>query len=286
MHHSISQLSNTFLRTFEHAANLVFPPRCLGCNRYHTSLQPTTNTDSASAATISATIVAACPTCRPTIYRLDGPGCPQCARPRVDFPGKPAAGVDELCASCLERPPAFEKAWACFEYDGIIAEAIQSIKYAQQLHKTRTITHLTRPWMLEKLAEIQQTHPDSHNLCLIPVPMHIRDLRRRGFNPAALILQQITHKTPYKTRQNAVRKVRHTPPQAGLTRGERLRNLRDAFIASPPPTPDTTAVVFDDVLTTTATTHEVSTALLNAGYRRAIVLTLARATGSGRLSDY
>ncbi len=278
MHHSISQLSNTFFRTFEHAADLVFPPRCLGCDRYHKSLQPANDTDPG--------IAAACPTCRPTIYRLDGPGCPQCARPRVDFPGKPAAGVNELCAACLESPPAFEKAWACFEYDGIIAEAIQSIKYAQQLHKTRTITQLTRPWMLEKLAHIEEFHTETSPLCLIPVPMHIHDLRRRGFNPAAIILQQITRKTHYKTYPSAVKKIRHTPPQAGLTRGERLRNLRDAFIASPPQASDSTAIIFDDVLTTTATSHEVSTALLNAGYTRVIVLAIARATGSGMLSDY
>ncbi len=278
MHASISRLSNSLIRTFNHASDLVFPPRCLGCNRYYTSLQHANNTDPG--------IAAACPTCRPTIYRLDGPCCPQCSSPRFDFPGRPAANPDTLCEACLERKPAFHKAWACFEYEGIISEAIQSIKYAQQLHKTRTLAHLTRHWMLEKLAKIQETHTNTGNLCLIPVPMHVHDLRKRGFNPAALILQQITRKTHYKTNMNAVQKIRRTPPQAGLTRGERLRNLRDAFNASPPSTPDTTAVLFDDVLTTTATTHEVSTVLLSAGYHRVFVLAIARATGSGKLSDY
>lgn len=258
------------------ATNLLFPPRCLGCARY---LQPDNAfPENPAAPTDDLHHTVACPTCSPTIYRLDSPCCPQCARPRLDFPGKPAAGIDELCSQCLERPPAFEKASACFEYEGLITETIQSIKYGQQLHKIRPLARITRAWMLKNLTDITRAHAPSGDVYLLPVPMHPRDLRQRGFNPAALLLYQLTRQTPFHPRIDILHKTRHTRPQAGLPRHERFQNLRGAFTAALPrsASPEPTAILFDDVLTTSATTHEAASTLLNAGFARVRVLVIAR----------
>ncbi|MBA2665117.1 MAG: ComF family protein [Bradymonadaceae bacterium] len=253
------QLKTLFSASIEAAARLVFPPRCLGCERY-----------------LDAHQTLACDACRPTIYRLSGPACPSCALPRNDLPGRPSPGVDELCSSCLELPPGFERSFAFYEYEGVIAEALQHVKYAGALHKLAPIAREMRPWLLQIL---EQLSLEADALSLVPVPMHLSDLRRRGFNAPSLMLRELLHKSRWQIDDHIAFKRRPSAAQAGLSRGERQNNVRDIFGVRADRPARAIAVIFDDVMTTGSTASELALALRQAGYARVVVVVVARAIG-------
>ncbi|MFU8803177.1 MAG: double zinc ribbon domain-containing protein [Bradymonadaceae bacterium] len=238
--------------------DLVFPPRCLGCDAYlkRPFDAPT------------------CPPCMEGIFVLDGPMCPSCGSMREGFVGTLPGGVDDLCGQCLAEPPAFGSACSHWEYDGIIAEALQRIKYGDDMGRLGRLTAMLRPWFMERVASLMVEHSD---LIVIPLPMHRRDLRRRGFNMPALMVRRLLKKTGLTMDDTALIKSRQTPAQASLSKLERCTNLDGAFEAGPPKTAHAAAILFDDVMTTGATAREAAGTLKAAGWKEVHVLTAARA---------
>jgi predicted amidophosphoribosyltransferase len=238
--------------------DLVFPPRCLGCDAY---LRRPFD-------------VPCCPPCTAGIFPLDGPICPSCGAPREGFVGSPAGGVDDLCGQCLAEPPAFDSANSCWEYDGIVAEALQRIKYGDDMGRLGQLTEMLHPWALARLQAIAPVPPD---VVIIPLPMHPYDLRRRGFNLPGLMIRRLLKKTGFVVDDTTLFKTRRTPAQASLSRLERRTNLDGAFEARPPRTNPAVAILFDDVMTTGATATAAARALKDVGWQKVHVLTAARA---------
>lgn len=233
-------------------ARLVYPARCAGCEVYldHDAL--------------------ACRRCEHTVFTVEGPLCRVCGEPRASI-GRGFSGVDEVCGRCLRIRPDFERARARWEYRGTVADALQRAKYRGQLWALRSLAGRLRPWLTERLEEVV----DAPNPLLTSVPMHPADLRKRGFNAAAMLLRLAAPKQLDCRR--LLDKTRRTNSQASLDRTARLTNLRDAFRCSrPDQICDRNVVVFDDVLTTGATASEVARTLLDAGCRSVRVLTAAR----------
>jgi ComF family protein len=121
---------------------------------------------------------------------------------------------------------------------------------------------------------------------ILPVPLHPRRMRQRGYNQAYLLLRgwprwyTQAHRGPLPCRieRDLLRRVRATPPQTGLNRSQRERNLSKAFaLAHPLDQSAPTVLLVDDVLTTGATVNACARALKAAGAGRVEVLTLARA---------
>jgi len=109
------------------------------------------------------------------------------------------------------------------------------------------------------------------------MPLHWTRRWQRGFNQAALLAREIAKRSGIPVLR-AVRRIRATPPQAGLSHAKRRANMSGAFAPRRgTPVQGLSLLLVDDVLTTGATASACAAALRRAGARRVAVLALARA---------
>jgi|WetSurMetagenome_2_1015567.scaffolds.fasta_scaffold67784_3 ComF family protein len=120
-----------------------------------------------------------------------------------------------------------------------------------------------------------QICPKAQSAIIMPVPLHPRRLRERGFNQAEIIAQIIAGETNLSLSADALKRVKYTGQQAKLTAGERNRNLEGAFAWTRPYPPPDDVILTDDVYTTGATTNECAKILKSAGARRVWGVVLA-----------
>ena len=103
-----------------------------------------------------------------------------------------------------------------------------------------------------------EPYPDT----IVPIPLHKRRQRRRGFNQSALLALHLGQLTGIPVVEQAVNRVKHTVPQIGLSPIERLENVRDAFTADSHQVTNKHVLLIDDVYTTGATMSAAADALL------------------------
>ena len=125
--------------------------------------------------------------------------------------------------------------------------------------------------MLATLDLAPEADPD----WVVPVPLHPRRMRARGFDQALVLARQVGRARRLRVRARALVRVRDTPSQTGLSRTARRRNVRGAFRAARA-VPGRIWLV-DDVVTTGATLGEAARALRRAGAKEVIGLCAARA---------
>jgi ComF family protein len=112
---------------------------------------------------------------------------------------------------------------------------------------------------------------------LVPVPLHPRRLRERGFNQSAVLADEIARRTGCPVCPDALVRRTDTVPQAGLTAAARRRNVRDAFaVRRKAAVAGRTVTLVDDVLTTGATAFACARRLREAGATEVRLLTVAR----------
>ncbi len=111
---------------------------------------------------------------------------------------------------------------------------------------------------------------------IVPVPLSIRSLRKRGFNQSLLIARVISKKLNVPLLMDNLRKIKETPPQIGLSARERLLNLKNVFEVRGS-IKGLRLLLVDDVMTTGATVAECSKELMKAEAKEVTVITLARA---------
>ena len=205
---------------------------------------------------------AVCPDCEAKIAWAESPLCPRCG---LVFASR--EGEDHLCGPCQTEAPPFRRALAAAVYDGPAAEAVTKFKYSRRQDYLPVMhTWLQQPHCLELAAAAD---------LIVPVPLHKKRLKFRGFNQALLLAQAFKDRKPVP-RETLVR-VRHTVPQTGLSPQERRDNVRRAFaVPRPEEVKDKNVLLVDDVYTTGATVKECARALLKAGARQVDVLTVAR----------
>jgi ComF family protein len=231
--------------------DLIFPPLCLICK--------TLLDDKEEDLTL-------CPNCRKAIRSVHPPYCPRCGLP---VPSGDEAG--HLCGPCLKERWHFEVHRSSGLYEGALKEAIHRFKYSGIFPLVRVFGDLLQ----STLHTLSQDYPVD---VMIPVPLHIRRLRERGFNQAFLLVRELSKRTgiPYEGR--ALKKIKDTPVQIALKKRERKKNLTGAFqVKNQEAIQGKAVVLVDDVYTTGATVNECSRTLLRAGAERVAVLTVARA---------
>jgi ComF family protein len=184
-----------------------------------------------------------------------------------------AEGPEPLCAPCRDQPPAFDMARAAFAYQGSLREVVQCLKY-------RGKTQLARP-LARLMHGVYRSFWRSAPVDLIlPVPLHRRRLRERGFNQSLLLIRR----WPWSADEPRVPvecgvlvRTRATAPQAGLDRSGRCSNISGAFaVRNPARVAGRRLLVVDDVITTGATVGECARVLKESGAARVDVLALAR----------
>lgn len=186
--------------------------------------------------------------------------CPRCALP---------LDIAAICGRCLKREPHFDVAWVPFVYGHPLDLLETRFKFGADLAAGRVLADS----MLERAMLDRPALPD----LIMPIPLHVRRLRQRGYNQAQQLLLPLAKALGIKVDLQALRRLRDTPPQTGLDAKSRRRNLAGAFaLRDDIRWPDHVAV-FDDVMTTGSTLDECARLLHKAGVARVDVWALARA---------
>lgn len=231
---------------------------------------------------------------RALLYTILPPTCMACR--------KPAAGTGGLCAKCwqgagfIERPycerlgtpfdfdsgaplispgafanpPAFDRARAAMRFGDVARDLVHYLKYGDRLDLVQPFGR----WMTRAGAELLHEAD-----ALVPVPLHWTRLFQRRFNQSAELARAISKRAGVPVIDDALARVRATPPQVGLAREERAKNVHGAFsvaVANRTKVRGQRIVLVDDVLTTGATANACARVLRRAGAKRIDVLTLAR----------
>ena len=164
-----------------------------------------------------------------------------------------------------ETPP-YDRARAAALYEGPVAAAIKGFKFSAQMTFLPVLqSWLHRPACLEMAASAD---------LLVPVPLHPRRLKARGFNQSWLLARGFKGAA---LGQKIITRVRYTVPQVGLKPKERRANVRAAFsVSRPEEVQGKNVLLIDDLYTTGSTVKECALALRRAGAARVEVLTVAR----------
>ena len=211
-----------------------------------------------------------CGRCWGRVRPIAHPFCSRCGRPFASpliHDGSPG----HVCGACRERPPAFVMARAAtlYETGGTIRAAILLFKHGRRVSLARHLGRL--------MAEAGNGLFDPRQLdLLIPVPLHARRMRERGFNQAALLARELGSAWRLRVGHGLLQRARETEAQRG-GREAREANVKGAFIvAQPDQVHGRSLLLIDDVLTSGATANECALALLMAGATEVGVYTLAR----------
>lgn len=218
---------------------------------------------------------------RPAAARGEGPSEPPPARGLETGRGaEGGAGLERAgvapaprCRRCRRPHALIRRRRAVGPYEGVLRRLVHVLKYEQRLALARPLGRLMRRAGAGMLADAD---------CSVPVPLHPRRQRARGFNQAAELAARLGLPVV-----GALRRTRVTAPQTALPAAERRRNVRGAFaparrfgifgIRPARAAVDGACVVLvDDVTTTGATLDACARVLRRAGAREVRALTLAR----------
>jgi ComF family protein len=185
--------------------------------------------------------------------------CERCALPLPT--GTP------LCGRCQRRAPPWDAAWAPYRYAWPLDRLETRFKFSRDLAAGRALATLWR----------RATHASPWPQLIVPVPLHPRRLRERGYNQALELARPLARAWRIPCRVDALVRLRHTDAQTGLDAPARRRNLRDAFALREGVALPAYVAVLDDVFTTGATLAECTRVLKRAGVARVDAWALARA---------
>lgn len=198
-------------------------------------------------------------------------GCARCA---LTLPPASATGAQPpLCPQCRRRAPPFSAAWTPLRYAWPVDWLITQLKFHARLTHARLFGELMHQHVQQRQSSLSRApFPQA----LIPVPLHPRRWRERGFNQAAEIAGPLGRALGVAVRHDLVRRTRDTAHQADLPARQRAGNVRAAFAAPPVRGIDHVAIV-DDVVTTGATAAALARTLRDAGVANVELWCAARA---------
>lgn len=211
---------------------------------------------------------AVCTDCLRELPRPPAHGCQHCA--------SALAAANAPCPQCTQYAFHFDQSLAPFAYRFAADMLIQRLKYQKR-------TGLA-PWLAAHMhAHLLASGVRCENGLILPMPMHPKRLRERGFNHAVLLAQALARLLRLPMARNCLRRVRDTPPQVSLSGAARWRNVRNAF-ACEQRLDGRTVLLVDDVMSTGASLDAVARVLKAQGAARVINLLAARALPDGRTS--
>lgn len=219
------------------ALDLFFPRWCIGCGKEGDYI---------------------CGSCREKLPAITPPICPVCGRPQ-------SRGA--ICRSCSNDSPEIDGIRSPFIFEGVIRQAIHELKY-------RNLRALA-PTLAGFLHDYVKENPVTGDV-LVPVPLHRKRQRERGYNQSALLAKELGRLTGLPVVTGCLARQSHALPQArsaGIT--ERRKNVSDAFACLDGRLRDKGVLIIDDVSTSGATLNACAGVLKSAGVTTVWGLTLA-----------
>jgi ComF family protein len=210
-----------------------------------------------------------CSDCWARLSFIAPPLCPRLGIPFVYDPGP-----DMLSMEAISNPPAYARARAAVRYDDVARTLVHALKYQDRTDLAPTMGR----WMARAGRELL----DGADV-LIPVPLHWRRAWQRRYNQSGALARIIERQSGVRVASEALRRIRPTEQQIGLSRPQRASNVQGAFKVAP----DRQAaiagrrvILIDDVLTSGATVDACARALLRAKAASVDVLVFARVVDS------
>jgi len=178
----------------------------------------------------------------------------------------PAAAIEGPCLRCRTGENIFDFARSAVFFNDAAREIIHHLKYADRVSLAGPIGTILREVLIR-----ERFTGD----LVVPVPLHWKRRRSRGFNQAELIARELG----VQVGNNIIRRKKNTETQTGLSRSERMKNLSAAFellgtVAN------RKIILVDDVLTTGATMNEIAKVLKRGGAKKVEALTFSRVPDS------
>lgn len=203
-----------------------------------------------------------CAACLPELPWITNP-CRGCAYPlkleRIEY-----------CGKCLRTPPSHHRLISLFNYDDPIRPFITALKFQQQLHYA--------PLFAMLLAERVKQQYNKNNLpeLIIPVPLHKKRIRQRGFNQALTIARPLAKRLAIPVNYRLIHRIRHTQAQSDLPAKLRPKNVKNAFSVEHAIRDYQHIALVDDVVTTGSTIKVIVDAIQQVNPMRVDVWTIAR----------
>ncbi|MFH1236065.1 MAG: ComF family protein [Parcubacteria group bacterium] len=223
--------------------DLLFPRNCLGCGREETWL---------------------CTQCAGLIQAYDNELCPICRMVKT------RSGI--VCSACISFS-SLASVWIMTSYEHLVVqELVRSLKY-QGAHSMMSDVH---PLVL-RFMQPMSMYADPKATIITAIPLHASRLRERGFNQAELLAQSVAACLDIPIVPDILKRTRNTPPQAQLSRTDRLRNLYGAFVVKNPlAVREKHVMLVDDVATTCTTMLAAADVLRHHGALSVQGIALAR----------
>jgi ComF family protein len=220
------------------ALDLLFPRWCVGCGKEGDFI---------------------CSVCLKSLPRITPPICPRCGQPQLNA---------VICPVCVGWQASIDGIRAPFKFDGAIRRAIHQLKY----NNLRAMAALLGSW----LGDYLEAYPLPAEV-LVPVPLHRKRLRERGYNQSRLLALELSRLSGLPLVDDCLVKEHYTTPQARtLNVDERRSNVADAFVCRDLRLEGRAVLLIDDVATSGATLDACARALKAAGASSVWGLVLAK----------
>jgi ComF family protein len=249
----LAGFGRTIRATLGHTLNVALPPLCPACRQ------------------LVRDGGALCAACWSQLSFIAPPYCE-----RLGIPFAYEAGPGILSMQAIADPPAYSRARAAVRFDEVARSLIHALKYGDRLDLAPTLGR----WMASA------GRPLFGNAdALVPVPLHWRRLWARRFNQSAALAREIARESGVPVAPAALKRVKPTAQQVGLSRPERALNVQGAFRVPADGKAEVAGrrlILVDDVLTSGATVDACARALLRAGAANVDVLVFARVVDAVR----
>lgn len=204
-----------------------------------------------------------CRKCVPKLQPVREPRCRKCGRGLRSV-------TEEYCTDCASRRHEYDSGFAVYPYHGLVRESLMRFKYAGRQEYARFYAQAIRT---SGGSTIRRMQPD----ILIPVPVHRKKLRARGYNQAEVLARRLSEKTGIRMEKDLVIRMKNTLPQKELDRLQRKKNLQDAFALKETGRrfPWKRVLLVDDIYTTGSTVDTLALLLKKAGAEKVFFVAVA-----------
>ena len=200
-----------------------------------------------------------CDDCKRKIQYSTGPLCFKC--------GKPVKEEEEYCYDCRHKEHYFKQGAALFPYE-YIRLSLYRFKYSGRMEYASFYGRQMAYRLEEKW---RQWKPEA----LVPVPLHRRKKKKRGYNQAELIACELAGYWNIPVITNLVVRCKNTRPMKEIVGTDRQNNLKKAFKLGTNDVKLNTIIIIDDIYTTGSTIDAISKVCCEAGIANIYFLTVS-----------
>jgi len=205
-----------------------------------------------------------CKNCKIRLPYIEGPRCMKCSKPILDM-------ETEYCYDCRTKAHSYISGRAVWVYDDTLRRSISRYKYHGNLEYAKVYGMEITKWHGEWIK--------AHGDLFVPVPLHKKKQRIRGFNQAKILADVLSETLQIPVADWLLRK-RETAPQKELNDTERLKNLRNAFeVKKEIFSPVDKVMLVDDIYTTGSTIEACAKVLYDAGVKEVYFISLCIGQG-------